>query len=178
VDILKGIDLFIPRASCGHHGRFRQREKYPAGIAGGLDSPTTGSHRARCAKKLPDWRKTLVVGPRAQDGFVFQSYQLIPPLRRRKTFYCRTNSSAATTEMAAENARASCWLSRLTTDGPLSGTALGRRTATVALRPGVHGEAADLDGRRANGNLDSANGAHILELLIRLNAEQERHWCW
>ena len=173
VEILKGIDLEIPRGQfAAIMGPSGSGKSTLLGLLAGLDSPTSGqvildgqeiTHLAEDEMALLRGRKI---------GFVFQSYHLIPTLTAEENVLLPM-------ELAGQNsksrARARELLDRVGLAGrfdhypvQLSGgeqqrVALAR---AFALRPPI------LLADEPTGNLDSATGRAVLDLLLDLNREE------
>jgi len=177
VDILKGIDFTVGRGEfVAIMGASGSGKSTLLGLLAGLDNPTAGSVTlngvaiSRLAEdKLAQLRGRTI-------GFVFQSYQLIPTLTALENVllpYELNGSPDSTGDAETVGlARARQLLDSvgLTTrldhypvqlsGGEQQRVALAR---AFILRPPI--VLAD----EPTGNLDSANGAHILELLLHLN---------
>ena len=178
VDILKGLDFRIP------HGQFAaimgssgSGKSTLLGLLAGLDTPSSGdvALNGTSISYLPEDKLAQVRG--RTIGFVFQSYQLIPTLTALENVLLpyELNADASRPE---GNAR-SAGLTRART--LLTGVGLGDRldhypvqlsggeqqrvalARAFVLRPPI--VLAD----EPTGNLDSTNGAAVLELLLNLN---------
>ena len=173
VEILKGIDLTIPRGQfAAIMGPSGSGKSTLLGLLAGLDTPTTGqvildgediTHLGEDAMALLRGRKI---------GFVFQSYHLLPTLTAEENVLLPM-------ELAGRDeggrARARELLDRVGLSGrfdhypvQLSGgeqqrVALAR---AFALRPPI------LLADEPTGNLDSTTGRAVLDLLLALNREQ------
>ncbi len=173
VDILKGIDFTIERGEfVAIMGVSGSGKSTLLGLLAGLDNPTTGSVALNGTvisylqeDKLAQLRGRTV-------GFVFQSYQLIPTLTALENVLLpyELNDESNNLRAGLERARTlldSVGLSARADHYPvqLSGGEQQRVALARAfmLRPPI--VLAD----EPTGNLDSANGQHILELLLRLN---------
>ena len=171
VDILKGIDFAIPRGQfAAIMGSSGSGKSTLLGLLAGLDTPSSGDVfvNGTAISYLPEDKLAQVRG--RSIGFVFQSYQLIPTLTALENVLLPYELNAD--NMADGKARA---LSLLESVGlsdrldhypvQLSGGEQQRVALARAfvLRPPI--VLAD----EPTGNLDSANGAHILELLLNLN---------
>jgi putative ABC transport system ATP-binding protein len=173
VEILKGIDLLIPRGQfAAIMGPSGSGKSTLLGLLAGLDSPTSGQVilDGEDITHLTEDRMALVRGRKI--GFVFQSYHLLPTLTAEENVLLPM-------ELAGQNsggrARARELLARVGLDGrfdhypvQLSGgeqqrVALAR---AFALRPPI------LLADEPTGNLDSATGGAVLELLLSLNREE------
>jgi putative ABC transport system ATP-binding protein len=172
VDILKGIDLVIPRAQfAAIMGPSGSGKSTLLGLLAGLDSPTSGQVilDGEDITHLTEDQMAHVRGRKI--GFVFQSYHLIPTLTAEENVLLPM-------ELAGNGngrSRARELLARVGLDGrfdhypvQLSGgeqqrVALAR---AFALRPPI------LLADEPTGNLDSATGGAVLDLLLALNREQ------
>ena len=173
VDILKGIDLHIPKGQfAAIMGPSGSGKSTLLGLLAGLDSPTSGQVilDGEDITHLPEDEMALLRGRKI--GFVFQSYQLLPTLTAEENVLLPM-------ELAGRDdngrARARELLDRVGLGGrfdhypvQLSGgeqqrVALAR---AFALRPPI------LLADEPTGNLDSATGAVVLDLLLALNREE------
>ncbi len=173
VDILKGIDLEIPRGQfAAIMGPSGSGKSTLLGLLAGLDSPTSGEVFLDGEEigKLSEDRMAQLRGRKI--GFVFQSYHLLPTLTAEENVLLPmelTGNAAGGRERARE------LLARVGLEGrfehypvQLSGgeqqrVALAR---AFALRPPI------LLADEPTGNLDSASGKVVLDLLLALNREQ------
>jgi putative ABC transport system ATP-binding protein len=173
VDILKGIDIEVPRGQfAAIMGPSGSGKSTLLGLLAGLDSPTTGQVilDGQDITRLSEDEMAQVRGRKI--GFVFQSYQLIPTLTAEENVLLPM-------ELAGRDdggrTRARELLERVGLGGrfdhypvQLSGgeqqrVALAR---AFALRPPI------LLADEPTGNLDTATGGAVLELLLAMNREE------
>ncbi len=173
LDILTGVDLRIKRGeSVAIVGASGSGKSTLLGLLAGLDLPTTGEVwlAGECLNTLDeDGRARL----RARlVGFVFQSFQLMPgmsalenvmlPLELAGQDAARTQALVLLERVGLAE-RASHYPKQLS-GGEQQRVAIARAFAT---RPGI------LFADEPTGNLDSATGAQVIDLLFELNAEQD-----
>lgn len=173
VEILKGIDLTIPRGQfAAIMGPSGSGKSTLLGLLAGLDTPTTGQVilDGEDITNLGEDDMALLRGRKI--GFVFQSYHLISTLTAEENVLLPMELAAAE---AGGRERARELLERVGLGGrsdhypvQLSGgeqqrVALAR---AFALRPPI------LLADEPTGNLDSTTGRAVLELLLALNREQ------
>ena len=173
VEILKGIDLEIPRGQfAAIMGPSGSGKSTLLGLLAGLDNPTSGQVLldGEDITQLSEDRMAVLRGQKI--GFVFQSYHLIPTLTAEENVLLPM-------ELAGRDrggrARARELLDRVgLTDrfdhypvqlsgGEQQRVALAR---AFALRPPI------LLADEPTGNLDSATGAVVLELILTLHREE------
>jgi putative ABC transport system ATP-binding protein len=173
VDILKGIDLEIPRGQfAAVMGPSGSGKSTLLGLLAGLDSPTSGQIvlDGEEITSLGEDQMALLRGRKI--GFVFQSYHLIPTLTAEENVLLPM-------ELAGNNhggrARARDLLERVglgdrrdhypvqLSGGEQQRVALAR---AFALHPPI------LLADEPTGNLDSATGQVVLDLMLALNREQ------
>lgn len=141
------------------------------GLLAGLDEPTTGEVwlAGACLSRLNEDQRAQV---RARGlGFVFQSFQLLPSLTALENVALPLELSGA--RHAAQVARE--WLQRVGLGDRaahypkhLSGGEQQRVALARAFAPAPALVLAD----EPTGNLDAETGAHIIDLMFSLNAEQ------
>ena len=173
VDILKGIDLEIPRGQfAAIMGPSGSGKSTLLGLLAGLDTPTSGQVilDGEDITNLAEDEMALLRGRKI--GFVFQSYHLISTLTAEENVLLPMELAGAE---AGGRERARELLDRVGLAGrfdhypvQLSGgeqqrVALAR---AFALRPPI------LLADEPTGNLDSATGRAVLDLLLALNREQ------
>jgi putative ABC transport system ATP-binding protein len=171
VDILKGIDFTVPQGQfAAIMGASGSGKSTLLGLLAGLDTPSAGEVRLNgtAISYLPEDRLAQVRGKTI--GFVFQSYQLIPTLTALENVLLPYELNAEGRESGLARARellASVGLADRVGHYPvqLSGGEQQRVALARAfiLRPPI--VLAD----EPTGNLDTTNGAHVLELLLNLN---------
>jgi putative ABC transport system ATP-binding protein len=172
VDILKGIDFSVPRGQfAAIMGSSGSGKSTLLGLLAGLDTPTAGdvSLNGTSISYLAEDKLAQVRGKTI--GFVFQSYQLIPTLTALENVLLpwELNSDDGKVDGLA---RARQLLSSVglgdrldhypvqLSGGEQQRVALAR---AFVLRPPI--VLAD----EPTGNLDTVNGAAVLELLLNLN---------
>jgi putative ABC transport system ATP-binding protein len=173
VDILKGIDLDIPRGQfAAIMGPSGSGKSTLLGLLAGLDSPTKGEIQLDGEEitSLSEDRMALLRGRKI--GFVFQSYHLIPTLTAEENVLLPMEL-AGNGQGGRDRARE--LLERVGLSGrrdhypvQLSGgeqqrVALAR---AFALHPPI------LLADEPTGNLDSATGRIVLDLMLAMNREQ------
>ncbi len=176
VDILKGLNFTIARGEfVAIMGASGSGKSTLLGLLAGLDSPTAGEVRlaGTAISYLPEDKLAQVRGRTV--GFVFQSYQLIPTLTALENVLLphELNVGAGSEPGGLERARqllGSVGLTDRMSHYPvqLSGGEQQRVALARAfmLRPPI--VLAD----EPTGNLDTTNGAHVLDLLLELNRKE------
>jgi putative ABC transport system ATP-binding protein len=176
VDILKGLEFTVPKGQfAAIMGSSGSGKSTLLGLLAGLDTPSTGEVRLNgtAISYLPEDKLAQVRGKTI--GFVFQSYQLIPTLTALENVLLphELNSEARDSNAGMVRARellANVGLADRLDHYPvqLSGGEQQRVALARAfiLRPPI--VLAD----EPTGNLDSINGAHVLELLLNLNRRE------
>src|ERR1700721_38417 len=173
VDILKGIDFHIARGEfVAIMGASGSGKSTLLGLLAGLDNPSEGSVslNGTAISDLPEDKLAQLRG--RTIGFVFQSYQLIPTLTALENVLLPYELNDETGGRKAGLARARQLLASVGLEArmdhypvQLSGGEQQRVALARAfiLRPPI--VLAD----EPTGNLDTTNGAHVLELLLNLN---------
>jgi putative ABC transport system ATP-binding protein len=173
VDILKGLDFTIARGEfAAIMGASGSGKSTLLGLLAGLDTPTTGDVHLNgvAISYLPEDKLAQVRGRTV--GFVFQSYQLIPTLTALENVLLpfELNASGSDGLERARRLLGSVGLADRMSHYPvqLSGGEQQRVALARAfiLRPPI--VLAD----EPTGNLDTTNGAHILQLLLDLNRSE------
>lgn len=177
VDILKGIDLDVPAGQfVAIMGASGSGKSTLLGLLAGLDSPTSGKV-VLDGQDITNLREDDLARVRGSKiGFVFQSYQLIPTLTAEENVLLPA-------ELAPSNGTARGGISRARE--LLTRVGLGERMdhypvqlsggeqQRVALARAFMVRPPILMADEPTGNLDSANGRQILDLLIGLNREEK-----
>ena len=176
VEILRGITFDV---SAGEFvaivGSSGSGKSTLLGLLAGLDTPTEGNVtlQGTAISYLPEDKLAEVRGKLI--GFVFQSYQLIPTLTALENVLLPHELNAPSKEQAAGVARAKDLLAAVglaerahhypvqLSGGEQQRVALAR---AFILRPPI--VLAD----EPTGNLDTHNGAHIMQLLLNLNRQE------
>jgi putative ABC transport system ATP-binding protein len=176
VDILKGIDFSIATGEfVAIMGASGSGKSTLLGLLAGLDNPTSGDVRLNgvAISYLPEDQLAQLRG--RTIGFVFQSYQLIPTLTALENVLLpyELNDESGDSKAGLDRARellVSVGLGERMDHYPvqLSGGEQQRVALARAfiLRPPI--VLAD----EPTGNLDTANGEHILQLLLSLNSQE------
>ena len=173
VDILKGLDFTVPRGQfAAIMGSSGSGKSTLLGLLAGLDTPSAGNVKLNgtAISYLPEDKLAQVRGKTI--GFVFQSYQLIPTLTALENVLLPYELNSEAKDAKAGLARARDLLTNVglgdrmehypvqLSGGEQQRVALAR---AFILRPPI--VLAD----EPTGNLDTTNGAHVLELLLNLN---------
>lgn len=173
VEILKGIDLEIPRGQfAAILGASGSGKSTLLGLLAGLDSPTAGSIALDGIEitQLDEDKLAELRGRKV--GFVFQSYQLIPTLTAEENVLLPAELTGGIPD-AIERARELLDLVGLSerrdhypvqlSGGEQQRVALAR---AFMVRPPI------LLADEPTGNLDSANGRQVLDHLLALNRRE------
>ena len=174
VEILKGIDLFIPRGQfVAIMGASGSGKSTLLGLIAGLDKPTSGWIVLEDEEitRMREDELALVRGRKI--GFVFQSYQLIPTLTAEENVllpYELSDGNGAGGRTRARDLLAKVGLEDRMTHYPVQLS--GGEQQRVALARAFMLKPPILLADEPTGNLDSANGQHILELLLSLNSRE------
>jgi putative ABC transport system ATP-binding protein len=166
-EALRGIDLQVaPGEFVSIMGPSGCGKSTLLHVLGGLDRPTTGevSVRGRCLNELSE--SELAVLRRTEIGFVFQTYNLVPNLtvagnidlpgvlagRRRADVIARRNELLVALRLAGKEHRRPAELS-------------GGEQQRVGLARALINEPGVLLADEPTGNLDSAAGSEVLDLI-------------
>ncbi len=174
VDILKGLDFTVREGQfVAIMGSSGSGKSTLLGLLAGLDTPSAGSVRLNDVEisYLPEDELAQVRGKTI--GFVFQSYQLIPTLTALENVLLPYELNAEGRESGLSRARGLLEKVGLAdrmdhypvqlSGGEQQRVALAR--AFILSPPIVLAD-------EPTGNLDTANGAHVLELLLNLNRKE------
>ncbi len=174
VDILRGIDLEIPPGQfVAIMGASGSGKSTLLGLLAGLDTATSGtvSIDGVDITGLSEDKLALVRGRKI--GFVFQSYQLLPTLTAEENVLLPYELSGG--DVSAGVARARSLLESVGLGDRLDHYPVqlsGGEQQRVALARAFMVKPPILMADEPTGNLDSVNGAHVLDLLISLNQRE------
>lgn len=173
VEILKGIDFSVPKGQfVAIMGSSGSGKSTLLGLVAGLDSASSGEIwlDGEEITKLPEDKLAVLRGRKI--GFVFQSYQLIPTLTAEENVLLPY-------ELVGGNGDGRARAKELLDEVGLSDRRdhypvqlSGGEQQRVALARAFMVRPAILLADEPTGNLDSANGRHVLDLLLSLNAQQ------
>ena len=176
VDILKGLDFTVPRGQfVAIMGASGSGKSTLLGLLAGLDTPSAGDVRLNgtAISYLPEDRLAQVRGKTV--GFVFQSYQLIPTLTALENVLLpyELNEDRGSSKEGLARAR------ELLTNVGLAARfdhypvqLSGGEQQRVALARAFILQPPIVLADEPTGNLDTTNGAHVLELLLNLNRSE------
>ena len=173
VDILRGIDLDIPRGQfAAIMGPSGSGKTTLLGLLAGLDSPTSGRVMldGEDITKLSEDQMAILRGRKI--GFVYQSYHLIPTLTAEENVLLPMELAG---EEPGDAARARDLLDRVGLQDRRDHYPVqlsGGEQQRVALARAFAGRPSILLADEPTGNLDSATGQVVLDLLLALNREQ------
>ena len=174
VEILKGIDLEIPRGQfAAIMGPSGSGKSTLLGLLAGLDGPTSGQI-VLDGEDITDLEEDQLALLRGRKiGFVFQSYHLIPTLTAEENVMLPLELSGNAvdgTERARELLDSVGLLDR-SEHYPVQLS--GGEQQRVARARAFVGRPPILLADEPTGNLDTANGRMVLELLVTLNRREE-----
>ena len=172
IDVLKGVNLEIPRGDfLALMGPSGSGKTTLLNLIGGLDAPTGGSVdvagvpvSSLGGSQLSSWRAQNI-------GFVFQLYHLLPVLTAEKNVELPLVYRSV--PRAERGARAKAMLERVGLGHRLhhrSHQLSGGQRQRVAIARALVAEPSLLLADEPTGNLDTASGAGVLELLHGLHA--------
>ena len=174
VDILRGIDLEIPSGQfVAIMGASGSGKSTLLGLLAGLDTATAGTVIIDSVDitGLSEDKLALVRGRKI--GFVFQSYQLLPTLTAEENVLLPYELAGG--DVSAGVARARSLLESVGLGDRLDHYPVqlsGGEQQRVALARAFMVKPPILMADEPTGNLDSVNGAHVLDLLITLNQRE------
>jgi putative ABC transport system ATP-binding protein len=173
VDILKGIDFAVPRGQfAAIMGASGSGKSTLLGLLAGLDTPTAGNVllNGTAISYLPEDRLAQVRG--RTIGFVFQSYQLIPTLTAFENVLLPYELNAEAKDVKVGRERAKELLTNVGLGDRMDHYPIqlsGGEQQRVALARAFILKPPIVLADEPTGNLDTTNGAHVLELLLNLN---------
>ena len=172
VEILRGIDFSVPSGQfVAIMGASGSGKSTLLGLLAGLDTPTAG-RIVLDGEDITGLDEDSLAGVRGRKiGFVFQSYQLIPTLTAEENVLLPHELTGGRDGL--ERARAllaSVGLQERMNHYPIQLSGGEQQRVALARAFMVHPPILMAD--EPTGNLDSANGRHVLELLISLNRSE------
>ncbi len=174
VDILKGIDLVVPKGQfTAIMGPSGSGKSTLLGLLAGLDSPTSGSIKLD-GEEITGLSEDQMATLRGRKvGFVFQAYNLIPTLTAEENILLPYELSGAGLGEGRKRARELLETVGLLERGDHYPVQLsGGEQQRIALARAFIGRPPILFADEPTGNLDSENGHRILELLITMNRRE------
>src|SRR5258708_7700983 len=174
VEILRGIDFEVPAGQfVAIMGASGSGKSTLLGLLAGLDTPTSGRIVIDGVDITGLHEDALALVRGRKIGFVFQSYQLIPTLTAEENVLLPHELGGG--DVSAGIARARDLLKEVGLGGRLDHYPVqlsGGEQQRVALARAFMVKPPILMADEPTGNLDSVNGAHVLELLISLNERE------
>jgi putative ABC transport system ATP-binding protein len=173
VPVLKDIDLTVPEGEVlAIEGPSGSGKSTLLGLLAGFDSPTTGSIRLDGQDITSMGEDDLALLRGRKLGFVFQSFNLIPTLTAEENVLLPLELRGCSPEECerARNLLAEVGMQDRRTHYPAQLS--GGEQQRVALARAFAGTPAILLADEPTGNLDSATGKMILELLLKLNRQR------
>jgi putative ABC transport system ATP-binding protein len=174
VEILRGVDLELPAGQfVAIMGASGSGKSTLLGLLAGLDTPTAGKVVIDGVDITGLNEDALALVRGRKIGFVFQSYQLIPTLTAEENVLLPHELSGG--DVAAGMARARELLTNVGLADRMDHYPIqlsGGEQQRVALARAFMCKPPILMADEPTGNLDSVNGAHVLDLLISLNQRE------
>lgn len=174
VEILKGITFSVPRGQfLAIMGASGSGKSTLLGLLAGLDTVTSGSI-VLDGTEISSMKEDRLARLRGQKiGFVFQSYQLVPTLTAEENILLPAELSGRNGD-SRKRARDLLQRVGLSNRGHHYPVQLsGGEQQRVALARAFITQPPILMADEPTGNLDSANGQHVLDILVRLNREEK-----
>ncbi len=173
MEILRDISFAVPQSQfVAIMGASGSGKSTLLGLLAGLDTVTSGSI-VLDGTEITHMRENALARLRGQKiGFVFQSYQLVPTLTAEENVLLPAELSGANGQ---SRRRAGELLDRVGLSHRLRHYPVqlsGGEQQRVALARAFITRPPILMADEPTGNLDSTNGQHVLELLVRLNREE------
>ena len=176
VDALRGIDVNVSEgefvAIMGPSGCGKSTLLH---LMGALDTPTTGtvSLRGQTLSSMTDRERTRV--RRDDIGFVFQFFNLVPVLTAAENIALPAVVGRKPAKQRAERlAEVIAAVSLAGLESRLPNQLSGGQQQRVAIARALFNRPAVLLADEPTGNLDSATGERVLDLLVTLAAEHRR----
>jgi putative ABC transport system ATP-binding protein len=174
VEILRGVDLELPAGQfVAIMGASGSGKSTLLGLLAGLDTPTAGKVIIDGVDITGLNEDALALVRGRKIGFVFQSYQLIPTLTAEENVLLPHELSGGDVAVGMTRARellTSVGLADRMDHYPVQLS--GGEQQRVALARAFMCKPPILMADEPTGNLDSVNGAHVLDLLISLNQRE------
>ena len=173
VEILKGIDLEIPRGQfAAIMGPSGSGKSTLLGLLAGLDAPTSGRIvlDGEDITGLEEDQLALLRGRKI--GFVFQSYHLIPTLTAEENVLLPLELSGLANSGSARARELLDSVGLLDRRDHYPVQLSGGEQQRVALARAFVGRPPILLADEPTGNLDTANGRVVLDLLMALNRRE------
>lgn len=174
VEILRGVDLELPAGQfVAIMGASGSGKSTLLGLLAGLDTPTAGNVIIDGVDITGLNEDALALVRGRKIGFVFQSYQLIPTLTAEENVLLPHELSGG--DVAVGMARARELLTNVGLEDRMDHYPVqlsGGEQQRVALARAFMCKPPILMADEPTGNLDSVNGAHVLDLLISLNQRE------
>jgi putative ABC transport system ATP-binding protein len=174
VEILRGVDLEVPAGQfIAIMGASGSGKSTLLGLLAGLDAPSSGTVVVAGTDITGLSEDQLAVVRGEKIGFVFQSYQLIPTLTAEENVLLPHELAGRDVRSGTARARElldSVGLKDRMDHYPVQLS--GGEQQRVALARAFMMKPPILMADEPTGNLDSVNGAHVLELLIALNERE------
>ena len=174
VEILRGVDLELPAGQfTAIMGASGSGKSTLLGLLAGLDTPTSGKVIIDGVDITGLNEDALALVRGRKIGFVFQSYQLIPTLTAEENVLLPFELSGGDVASGMTRARellTSVGLADRMDHYPVQLS--GGEQQRVALARAFMCKPPILMADEPTGNLDSVNGAHVLDLLISLNQRE------
>ena len=174
VEILRGVDLELPAGQfVAIMGASGSGKSTLLGLLAGLDTPTEGKVIIDGVDITGLNEDALALVRGRKIGFVFQSYQLIPTLTAEENVLLPHELSGGDVAEGMTRARELLTNVGLTDRMDHYPVQLsGGEQQRVALARAFMCKPPILMADEPTGNLDSVNGAHVLDLLISLNQRE------
>lgn len=174
VEILRGLTFSVPRGQfLAVMGVSGSGKSTLLGLLAGLDTVTSGSI-VLDGVDIANLREDALARLRGRKiGFVFQSYQLVPTLTAEENILLPAELSGYNGQprRRAKELLERVGLTHRANHYPVQLS--GGEQQRVALARAFITEPPILMADEPTGNLDSANGQHVLDLLIQLNREEK-----